>query len=276
MEGPTPVSALIHAATMVTAGVYLLIRLSFILEYTYSIRILIVIIGMTTAIFASVIGSFQNDLKSIIAYSTCSQLGYMVSICGLSGYSIAFFHLINHGFFKALLFLSSGVIIHNFLDEQDIRKMGGLFYIFPLTYVFIFISSLSLFGFPFFSGFFTKDILLEYLYISPFSIGNLGYHMGITAALFTIYYSFRLLFYVFITKPNGFNLNYSSSFENYSIFMLVGMTFLGLLSIFSGFLLKNFFYSGSIFFYDSISIFSYLFIRQTINIEFFFLNSSNI
>jgi NADH-ubiquinone oxidoreductase chain 5 len=169
MEGPTPVSALIHAATMVTAGVYLLIRFSFILEYVYFLKFLIAFIGILTTILASFIGTVQNDLKSIIAYSTCSQLGYMVALCGVSGYSISFFHLFNHGFFKALLFLSAGSVIHHFIEEQDIRKMGGLFYVLPLTYTFFFIGSCSLIGVPFLSGFYSKDYILEFLFILPFS-----------------------------------------------------------------------------------------------------------
>lgn len=167
MEGPTPVSALIHAATMVTAGIFLLLRFSFILEFIFYLKIFIAIIGILTTFFFAFIGLFQNDLKSIIAYSTCSQLGYMVALCGVSGYSISFFHLINHGFFKALLFLTAGMIIHNFMEEQDIRKYGGLYYIFPLSYSFMFIGSLSLAGLPFLSGFYSKDFLLEFLSVLP-------------------------------------------------------------------------------------------------------------
>lgn len=168
MEGPTPVSALIHAATMVTAGVFLLIRLSFIIEYVYLIKIFIVFLGSLTALSSSIMGSAQNDIKSIIAYSTCSQLGYMVALCGASAYNLSFFHLINHGFFKALLFLSSGIIIHNFSEEQDLRRMGSLFQVFPLTYSFFILGSLSLCGLPFLSGFYSKDFMLEFLSVMPF------------------------------------------------------------------------------------------------------------
>lgn len=161
MEGPTPVSALIHAATMVTAGIFLIIRCSSLFEYAESVLIFITFVGAITAFFAATIGMLQNDLKRVIAYSTCSQLGYMAFTCGVSNYSVAFFHLVNHGFFKALLFLSAGSIIHGFSDEQDLRRMGGLIRLFPTTYCTFLIGSLSLMGFPFLSGFFSKDIILE-------------------------------------------------------------------------------------------------------------------
>jgi NADH:ubiquinone oxidoreductase subunit 5 (subunit L)/multisubunit Na+/H+ antiporter MnhA subunit len=146
MEGPTPVSALIHAATMVTAGVYLLLRISFILDYCFSTKLIIGVLGISTAFFSSLIGLLQNDIKKIIAYSTCSQLGYMVATVGLCNPILSLFHLFNHGFFKAILFLSAGFIIHGFSEEQDIRKMGGLLPLFPVTYTFIFIGSASLIG----------------------------------------------------------------------------------------------------------------------------------
>jgi NADH-ubiquinone oxidoreductase chain 5 len=161
MEGPTPVSALIHAATMVTAGIFLIIRCSAVFEYADSILVFITFLGSLTAFFAATIGMLQNDLKRVIAYSTCSQLGYMAFACGLSNYSASFFHLINHGFFKALLFLSAGSIIHGISDEQDLRRMGGLGKLFPITYCMFLIGSLALMGFPFLSGFFSKDLILE-------------------------------------------------------------------------------------------------------------------
>jgi len=151
MEGPTPVSALIHAATMVTAGVFLVIRLSPIFETLPSILLIIIFIGSLTSFFSSIIGLTQNDLKKVIAYSTCSQLGYMITICGFSCYNVSLFHLINHGFFKALLFLSAGSIIHAFNDEQDFRKMGGVKFFLPLSYSLVLIGSLSLMGLPFFN-----------------------------------------------------------------------------------------------------------------------------
>jgi NADH-ubiquinone oxidoreductase chain 5 len=161
MEGPTPVSALIHAATMVTAGIFLIIRCSVIFEYAEPVLILVTLLGSLTAFFAATVGMLQNDLKRVIAYSTCSQLGYMAFACGLSNYSASFFHLVNHGFFKALLFLSAGSIIHGFADEQDLRRMGGLGKLFPVTYTMFLIGSLALMGFPFLSGFYSKDIILE-------------------------------------------------------------------------------------------------------------------
>jgi NADH-ubiquinone oxidoreductase chain 5 len=151
MEGPTPVSALIHAATMVTAGVFLLARCSCIYEYTPNVLIFITFLGSSTAFFAATVGLVQNDLKRVIAYSTCSQLGYMVFACGLSNYNVGVFHLINHAFFKALLFLSAGSVIHAVFDEQDMRKMGGLKKLVPFTYSMIVIGSLALAGFPFFN-----------------------------------------------------------------------------------------------------------------------------
>ena len=161
MEGPTPVSALIHAATMVTAGVFVILRSSPLLEYSNFSLLIITIMGALTAFMAATIGVVQNDLKKVIAYSTCSQLGYMILACGLSNYSIGLFHLMNHAFFKALLFLSAGSVIHAMADEQDMRKMGGLIKVIPITYVMIVIGSLALMGFPFLTGFYSKDILLE-------------------------------------------------------------------------------------------------------------------
>jgi NADH-ubiquinone oxidoreductase chain 5 len=164
MEGPTPVSALIHAATMVTAGVFVILRSSPLLEYCDIGLLFITIIGALTTFMAASIGVVQNDLKKVIAYSTCSQLGYMIFACGLSNYSVSLFHLMNHAFFKALLFLSAGSVIHAMSDEQDMRKMGGLIKIIPITYVMILIGSLSLMGFPFLTGFYSKDAILELAY----------------------------------------------------------------------------------------------------------------
>ena len=171
MEGPTPVSALIHAATMVTAGVFVLIRMSPILEYSTNILFLVSLFGGLTAFFAGTVGLVQYDIKKVIAYSTCSQLGYMFFSCGLSNYSVGLFHLFNHGFFKALLFLGAGSVIHAVLDEQDMRRMGGLVKILPLTYTAILIGSLALLGFPFLTGFYSKDVILEVVY-SKFSISS--------------------------------------------------------------------------------------------------------
>jgi NADH-ubiquinone oxidoreductase chain 5 len=164
MEGPTPVSALIHAATMVTAGVFLITRCSMLFEYTHGILKYIAVVGAATSFFAATTGLLQNDLKRVIAYSTCSQLGYMIFACGLSNYSVGFFHLTNHAFFKALLFLSAGSVIHAINDEQDMRKMGGLKNLIPFTYSMLIIGSLALIGFPFLAGFYSKDLVLEVAY----------------------------------------------------------------------------------------------------------------
>jgi NADH-ubiquinone oxidoreductase chain 5 len=161
MEGPTPVSALIHAATMVTAGVYLIIRCSPLFENAPTISLIITASGAITAFLAASVGFLQNDLKRVIAYSTCSQLGYMMIACGTSGYNIGLFHLTNHAFFKALLFLGAGAIIHSLSDEQDMRKMGSLVNLLPFTYSMMLIGSLSLMGFPFLTGFYSKDLILE-------------------------------------------------------------------------------------------------------------------
>ena len=161
MEGPTPVSALIHAATMVTAGVFLICRTFYLFEYSPNIGILITILGSLTAFIAGTIGLVQNDLKRVIAYSTCSQLGYMVFACGVSHYDIAFYHLTNHAFFKAALFMGAGSVIHALQDEQDMRKFGGLKNFLYFTFIVILIGSLSLIGFPFLTGFFSKDAILE-------------------------------------------------------------------------------------------------------------------
>jgi NADH-ubiquinone oxidoreductase chain 5 len=166
MEGPTPVSALIHAATMVTAGVFLLIRSSPLLEFAPIALFAVVIIGAITALFAASVGLVQHDIKKVIAYSTCSQLGYMVFACGLSNYSTSLFHLFNHGMFKALLFLSAGSVIHAMADEQDMRKLGALIKSLPFTYSMMFIGSLSLMGFPFLTGFYSKDAILEFAFAS--------------------------------------------------------------------------------------------------------------
>jgi NADH-ubiquinone oxidoreductase chain 5 len=166
MEGPTPVSALIHAATMVTAGIFLIIRCSILFESSSFVLSFITFIGVFTAFFASTIGLFQHDIKKVIAYSTCSQLGYMIFICGISQYHASIFHLINHAFFKALLFLSAGSIIHSLSGEQDMRKMGGLIKLLPFTYSSLLIGSFALIGFPFLSGFYSKDFILELTYSS--------------------------------------------------------------------------------------------------------------
>lgn len=171
MEGPTPVSALIHAATMVTAGVFLLIRASTLYELAPNVRNIITVFGAATAFMAASSGLLQNDLKKVIAYSTCSQLGYMVFACGLSSYAVSLFHLANHAFFKALLFLSAGAVIHAISSEQDMRRLGALLRILPYTYAMFVIGSLALMGFPFLTGYYSKDLVLE---ITASTFGEVG------------------------------------------------------------------------------------------------------
>lgn len=240
MEGPTPVSALLHAATMVTAGVYLLIRLSPLLEYCSSLLFTISMVGGLTAFFTATIGIVQTDLKKVIAYSTCSQLGYMISVCGLSGYSVALFHLFNHAFFKALLFLGAGSVIHSLLDEQDMRKMGGVAYLMPITYVSMLIASFSLMGLPFLSGFYSKDLILE-LTIGEYAFnGAYVFYLGVLGAFCTSFYSFRLLYLTFLRPYNGFR-SLPSSIKESSPILLAAFIFLSLFSIFSGYLFRDLF-----------------------------------
>jgi|TARA_X000001036_G_C20554504_1_gene755765 NADH-ubiquinone oxidoreductase chain 5 len=175
MEGPTPVSALIHAATLVTAGVFLIIRCSMLFELSNSTLLIVAFFGALTAFFAGTVGLVQNDLKRVIAYSTCSQLGYMVFAAGLSHYSVSLFHLANHALFKALLFLSAGAIIHGLLDEQDLRKMGNLLKTLPMSYTMILIGSLALVGFPFLTGFYSKDVILEIALTKPDFVSNFAH-----------------------------------------------------------------------------------------------------
>ena len=204
MEGPTPVSALIHAATMVTAGVFMIARCSPLFEYAPTALVVITFLGAMTSFFAATTGVVQNDLKRVIAYSTCSQLGYMVFACGISNYSVGVFHLMNHAFFKALLFLSAGSVIHALSDEQDMRKMGGVSQILPFTYAMMVIGSLALIGFPFLTGFYSKDVILEVAYAKYTLSGNFAYWLGSLSALFTSYYSFRLLFLTFFGAGGGY------------------------------------------------------------------------
>jgi len=203
MEGPTPVSALIHAATMVTAGVFLIARSSFIYEYSYNVLGYIVIIGAMTAFCASTIGLVQNDLKRVIAYSTCSQLGYMIFACGLSNYSVGIFHLSNHAFFKALLFLSAGSIIHAVNDEQDMRKMGGLKNLLPFTYAMVLIGSLALIGFPFLAGFYSKDLILEIAYGKFSYFGYFSYFLGAFGAFFYSILLYEIIMFNFFDTTFG-------------------------------------------------------------------------
>ena len=238
MEGPTPVSALIHAATMVTAGVFLVVRCSPIFEYAPTVSFIITISGAMTAFIAASIGLVQNDLKRVIAYSTCSQLGYMMIACGTSGYAVGMFHLTNHAFFKALLFLSAGSIIHALADEQDMRKMGGLLNLLPFTYSMMFIGSLSLMGFPFLTGFYSKDLILEWTY-SQYSLnGTFAYWLGSISAFLTAFYSMRVLSLTFLKKPLMNKVIVSSVHEPH-LPMTGPLFFLSICSIFIGYILKD-------------------------------------
>jgi len=203
MEGPTPVSALIHAATMVTAGVFMVARCSPLFEYAPTALSVVTFFGATTAIFAATIAITQNDIKRVIAYSTCSQLGYMFFACGVSAYQAGIFHLTTHAFFKALLFLGAGSVIHAMSDEQDMRRMGGIWKLIPLTYGLMWIGNLALAGVPFFSGFFSKDAILESAFAAHTGLGEYAFWLGVLAAVLTAFYSWRLLIMTFHGKPRA-------------------------------------------------------------------------
>jgi NADH-ubiquinone oxidoreductase chain 5 len=240
MEGPTPVSALIHAATMVTAGVYLLIRTSPLIEYSSTILIICLWLGAITTMSSSLIGFFQQDIKKIIAYSTMSQLGMMVIAIGLSSYSIALFHLINHAFYKALLFLGAGSIIHAMYDNQDLRKYGGLKLYLPLSYSIILIASLSLIALPFMSGFYSKDFILESAYGQFHFSSIVVYFIAITGASFTTLYSLKILYLAFIANPNGLLIDYKNVHEG-DIYMSLPLIILAIFSIFFGYISRDLF-----------------------------------
>ncbi len=259
MEGPTPVSALIHAATMVTAGVFLVVRCSPLFEYSQTSLNLVAIVGMITAIFAASVALVQNDIKKIVAYSTCSQLGYMFFAAGIGAYHVAMFHLFTHAFFKALLFLGAGSVIHAFKDEQDIRKMGGIRKKLPYTYFFMLIGTLALTGFPFFSGFYSKDAIIEFAYLSDTLIGNYAAILGIFTAFLTAIYSWRLFFKTFHGTYNNKLVPINETHES-PIVMLIPLFFLAIGAILSGFIFKeiligynsNEFWESSIFFLNEI------------------------
>jgi NADH-quinone oxidoreductase subunit L len=240
MEGPTPVSALIHAATMVTAGVFLLVRLSPLYELAPYARDFIALVGGVTAIFAGTIAITQNDIKRVIAYSTCSQIGYMFMAVGLSAYNGALFHLVTHAFFKALLFLGAGAVIHALSDEQDMRYMGGLRRSIPVTYTVMLIGSLALCGIPFFAGYFSKDYILEIALLNPSWVGQVTYFLGISAAILTAFYSWRLLFLTFHGQSRANELVRSHVHEPGYI-MLLPLFVLVCGAIFGGYLGKIFF-----------------------------------
>lgn len=251
MEGPTPVSALIHAATMVTAGVYLLMRSSPLIEYSDTVLLVCLWIGAITTVFSSLIGLFQQDIKKVIAYSTMSQLGMMVISVGLSSYNLALFHLMNHAFYKALLFLGAGAVIHAVSDNQDFRKYGGLRALLPLTYSVMLIASLSLVAFPFMTGYYSKDFIIESSY-GQYSFSGISiYCISTIAAMFTTLYSVKVLYLTFITNPNGPLVDYKNAHEG-NLYMSAPLIILAIFSIFFGYIFKDAFIGlGSNFFIDN-------------------------
>jgi NADH-quinone oxidoreductase subunit L len=240
MEGPTPVSALIHAATMVTAGVFMVARLSPLFEYAPNALAFVAIIGGTTAIFAASVGMAQNDIKRVIAYSTCSQLGYMFFAAGVSAYSAAMLHLFTHAFFKALLFLGAGSVIHAMSGEQDMRKMGGIWRKVPVTYAVMWIGSLALAGIPWFSGYFSKDTILEAAWAAETGGGHYAYWMGLFAAFLTAFYSWRLLIMTFHGAPRAGHDVMHHVHESPMV-MLAPLIFLSVGAIFAGGIAHSFF-----------------------------------
>ncbi|WP_415314266.1 NADH-quinone oxidoreductase subunit L [Candidatus Pelagibacter sp. Uisw_106] len=240
MEGPTPVSALIHAATMVTAGVFLIVRCSPIFEYSPLTLNIITVVGMTTAFFAATVALVQTDIKKIIAYSTCSQLGYMFFAAGVGAYNVAMFHLFTHAFFKALLFLGSGSVIHSFKDEQDINQMGAVYKKLPYTWILMIIGTLALTGFPFLSGFYSKDAIIEFAYLRGNTVGYYAAGVGVLTALLTSIYSWRLIFKTFHGTYNNKKLKIEEMHES-PLVMLIPLIVLAVGAIFAGFLFKDLF-----------------------------------
>ena len=240
MEGPTPVSALIHAATMVTAGVFMVARLSPMFEFAPIALTVIVLIGGTTAFFAATIGLTQHDIKRVIAYSTCSQLGYMFFALGVGAYPAAIFHLMTHAFFKALLFLGAGSVIHGMDDEQDMRKMGGLFPKMKVTGSLMWIGSLALAGVPLFAGFWSKDIILESAFAAHTGMGLYAFWAGIAAALMTAFYSWRLLFLTFHGRTRADDHTFDHAHESPPV-MIIPLIVLALGAIFAGWLAVDYF-----------------------------------
>ena len=261
MEGPTPVSALIHAATMVTAGVFLVVRCSPIYEYSELALNVITIVGMSTAFFAATVALVQTDIKKIIAYSTCSQLGYMFFAAGVGAYNVAMFHLFTHAFFKALLFLGSGSVIHAFKNEQNINKMGGVWKKLPYTYTLMIIGTLALTGFPFLSGFYSKDAIIEFAYLRGNTTGYYAAGIGIITAFLTSIYSWRLIFKTFHGDYNNKDIKIEETHES-PLVMLIPLIFLSIGAIFAGYTFKelflgyggiNNFWQESIFFLEPLS-----------------------
>ncbi len=240
MEGPTPVSALIHAATMVTAGVFLVCRCSPLFELAPFTLQVVTVIGAVTAIFAATVGMVQNDIKRVIAYSTCSQLGYMFFAVGVSAYGAAMFHLFTHAFFKALLFLGAGSVIHAVSDEQDMRKMGGIFTLVPITWIMMIIGTISLTGFPLTSGYFSKDAIIEHAYLAGTDVGHFAFVIGVLAAFLTSFYSWRLIFMTFHGKHRGSGEVLSHVHESPGV-MLFPLFILAIGALVVGFAFKSFF-----------------------------------
>ncbi len=238
MEGPTPVSALIHAATMVTAGVFLVCRMSPLLEFAPFALNVITIVGAMTAIFAATIGLTQFDIKRVIAYSTCSQLGYMFFAAGVSAYPASMFHLTTHAFFKALLFLGAGSVIHAMSDEQDMRKMGGIWKKIPITYALMWVGSLALAGIPFFAGYYSKDLILEAAWAASSNSGYFAFWLGCLAALLTAFYSWRVLLLTFHGNINSSKEVLDHVHES-PIVMLIPLFVLAFGAIFSGWYFYN-------------------------------------
>jgi NADH-quinone oxidoreductase subunit L len=239
MEGPTPVSALIHAATMVTAGVFLVARCSPLFEYSQYALNLVAFVGATTAIFAASIAIVQTDIKRIIAYSTCSQLGYMFFAAGMGAYNVAIFHLFTHAFFKALLFLGAGSVIHAFHEEQNIEKMGGVWKKIPLTYTLMLIGTLALTGFPLLAGFYSKDAIIESAYFSKSLFAGYAFVIGLTTAFITSIYSWRLIFKTFHGKYNN-TMSFEKVHESGPV-MLIPLFLLAVGAIFSGYVFHGIF-----------------------------------
>ena len=239
MEGPTPVSALIHAATMVTAGVFLVARCSPLFEYSQYALNLVAFVGATTAIFAATVAIVQTDIKRIIAYSTCSQLGYMFFAAGMGAYNIAIFHLFTHAFFKALLFLGAGSVIHAFHDEQNIEKMGGVWKKIPMTYALMVIGTLALTGFPLLAGFYSKDAIIESAYFSKSLFAGYAFVIGLTTAFITSVYSWRLIFKTFHGKYNNV-MSFDKVHES-GLVMIIPLVVLAIGAIFSGYVFHEIF-----------------------------------
>ena len=240
MEGPTPVSALIHAATMVTAGVFMVARLSPLFELSETALWVVTAVGATTAFFAATVGLVQNDIKRVVAYSTCSQLGYMFVALGVGAYSVGIFHLFTHAFFKALLFLGSGSVIHALHDEQDMRKMGGMRHVIPFTWIMMLIGTLALTGFPFTAGYFSKDAIIEASFAAHTGVGMYGFYLTVAAAFMTSFYSWRLMFMTFHGAPRAAPEVMEKAHESPSV-MLVPLVVLAIGSIAAGFAFKHWF-----------------------------------